>query len=110
MNVDAVDLGEEMVVGVELSFEAPPVVVLGPVGAEFLGVGEWDALAPIVDRFRVSPAGTGEPIAKIGDLVVGDTDGEGADGVAHRAMLAARWPHRNLKQRGRHRRSAAVHA
>ena len=99
VNVDAVDLGEEMVVGVELSFEASPVVALGPIGAEFPGVGEWDALAPIVDRFRISPAGTGETIAEIGDLVVGDTDGEGADGVAHRAMLAARWPHRNLSRR-----------
>ena len=99
VNVDAVDLGEEMVVGVELSFEASPVVALGPVGAEFLGVRERDALAPIVDRFRISPAGAGETIAKIGDLAVGDTDGEGADGVAHRAMLAARWPHRNLSRR-----------
>ena len=99
VNVDAVDLGEEMVVGVELSLEASPVVAFGPVGAEFLAyasgmpwlqssTGSGSAQRVRARRSRRSAISLPETLMVKGRMA-----------FAHRAMLAARWPHRNLSRR-----------
>ena len=53
---------------VEPRFGGPPVVVVGPVTASLLHVGEWNALGPVVDRFPIGPPGAPQPVAQIAEI------------------------------------------
>ena len=88
MDVESVDLGQAVVIGVDLALEASPVVLGRPVLAQRLGVGEGNALRPVINRLRFGPAGACQALAQIVDCRVGYVDGEGPDVVAHIRIVA----------------------
>jgi len=57
MNVEAVDLGGELIESVQRGFPRPPVVTVSPVRRQFTGVGQGYALAPVIDALGFRPAG-----------------------------------------------------
>jgi hypothetical protein len=50
------------------------VVVVGPVTAYLLHVGEWNALGPVVDRLRIGPPRAPQPVAQIVEIGLRDFD------------------------------------
>ncbi len=76
VDVEAVDGRDELGVSVEPGLGGPPVVLLGPVGAQRSGIGEGKALTPVVDGLRLGPPGATEPVPEVGQLPVGDVDAE----------------------------------
>ena len=97
VDVDAVDLGDELVESVEERLAGPPVVVLRPVGRHLLHIRERDALRPVVDHLRVAPPGVAQARPQVVEVTVGDRHRERADRVAHVAHAADRscekvWP------------------
>ena len=80
INWQTVDLGGELIESIQRPFAGPPVVCIGPVGGEFLGVIQRDALAPVVDAFTFGPAGSVQALTQIGQVGVGDRDAEGLHG------------------------------
>ena len=82
VNADPVDLGPELGMRVDARLRRPPVVLVAPVGAEFLDVGQRNALGPVVDGLGLRKARTREPVAQIVEFGVADFDAEGVD-VGH---------------------------
>ncbi len=78
MNVEPVDLGEEIVVGVDLRLAAPPIVCVAPMRDDPLRLGKRNALAPIVDGFFLRPAHQIEPLGQIVERRLRNVDSEGA--------------------------------
>ena len=56
VDVDAVDLGDELVEPVEGGLARTPVVFVGPVLAQFTGVRQRHPLRPVVDHLGIGPA------------------------------------------------------
>jgi hypothetical protein len=83
MDVDAVDLGDELIEPVECRLADPPVVVVGPVRADLLHVRERNALGPVVDQLRIGPARVPQTRTQIVEHAVGHLDREGPDLLAH---------------------------
>ena len=79
VDVEAVDLGEVLVEPVEHGLAGPPVVRVGPVLRDLPHVRERDPLRPVVDHLSVAPARAVQPVAEVGEIGVGDGDGERAD-------------------------------
>ena len=84
MDVQPVDLGDELRQGIEPRFHLAPVVVTSPIAGEVLDRRELHALRRIGDGFAVGPFGGGDTPAKLGELLLGEADGEGTDGLAAR--------------------------
>ncbi len=87
-HVDEVDaqpqgLLAELRKGVEAGLPRAPVVLLAPVGAHLLEVGERDALGPVRHGLRLGPARRAQPPAQVVELLVAGVDPEGL-GLAHR--------------------------
>ena len=61
-----------------------PVVAVGPVAAQLLGVGQRHALRPVGHRLLVGPAGGEQPALQVGQLLVAGSDAKGNDSVVHR--------------------------
>jgi hypothetical protein len=61
-----------------------PVVSVGPVAAEVLQIGEWDALRPVLDRLALGPSCALQPRAEVLELSLGDLDAELRHLVRHR--------------------------
>lgn len=57
MDVHAVDFDDELIESVEGGFTGPPVVSVGPIGGQFAGVPERDALGPVRYTFGFRPTG-----------------------------------------------------
>ena len=91
MHVDSIDLGQEMVVCVDLRLEAPPVIRRGPVVAQLLDVGQRSPLAPVIDHFFLRPTRPCQTLTQIGDLSVRDGHGKRADVVTHAQIVARVW-------------------
>ena len=83
VNIDAGDVGDVLVESVERRFTLSPVVLVRPVAAHVLQVGERYALGPVGDHLRVGPARLSEPGAQVVENVIGHVDGEGSDLVTH---------------------------
>ena len=81
MDVQPVDLGHELGECVELGLALAPIVVGTPVADDVLELCELYALRPISDRLSAGPARRGDASAEIHELLVGDGDLEGADGI-----------------------------
>ena len=67
-----------IVQAVERRLLGPPVIVLGPVGAQRLKIGDVGAELPGVAKRLVGPAGGAEPAAQVVEHLVLDGDLEGA--------------------------------
>src|SRR4051794_12898952 len=72
MDVEAVDLGGELVEPVQGGFACAPVVFARPVIGELTGVATWDALSPVVDALGLGPSGAGQPLLQVGEISVGN--------------------------------------
>ena len=86
MDVETVDFGGVVVEAVQRFFACAPVVVVGPVVGQFAGVGQRDALGPVVDAFGVGPAGAGQPGPQVVEIGVGYRDAKRSD-LAHGPIL-----------------------
>ena len=80
VDAEPVDLGGEVVEPVERGFAGAPVVAVGPVGGEFAGVGQRDALAPVVHGFVLRPPGVGQARPQVDEVGVGNGDAERVNG------------------------------
>src|SRR5690606_34093897 len=60
MNVQTADFGDVVVELVECRLAGAPVVVVGPVLGQFTGVGQRNALTPVVDALGLRPTGAGQ--------------------------------------------------
>jgi hypothetical protein len=80
VNVDAVDLGHELRVGIELGLGLPPVVVRRPVMCERLERRKLDALGPISDELLGGPARGRDPFTKLNELFLRDVHPKRPDG------------------------------
>src|SRR5439155_11803040 len=83
----AVDLDEELRVGVEPPFLGPPVKAVAPIREEALEVGSIRAEMPAAVVQVLRPAGSGDPIAKVDEDVVADVNRKGL-GSEHLRSLA----------------------
>lgn len=80
VDVQPVDLGDELRVGVQPPFE-PPVVVAGPVPGQFAHGRELGALRLVGDGLHLRPAGREDPAAEIGQVALLEAGTERADGA-----------------------------
>jgi hypothetical protein len=80
VDAEAVDLRAELRDRVDARLGGAPVVAVGPVGAEGLQIGERNALRGI--GLALGPARAGEPLAKVGEVGVGDVETEGLQAEA----------------------------
>ena len=76
----AVDLGDEVVEGVEHRLGAPPVVLVAPVLDELGEVAALGAVVPPGVGQLLREAGARQPLAQVVEVGVGDRDGERFDG------------------------------
>ena len=76
MDVQALDARGELRKAVEVRLAGAPVVVVQPIGAEVLRVGQRQALAPVVRRFGLRPARGGQAALEVVQLRIGDVDAE----------------------------------
>jgi hypothetical protein len=79
MDVQAVDLGGEVVEAVQRGLPGAPVVLVGPVGGQLLGVVQRDALLPVLDTFRLRPSSSIQPGLEVVEVGVGDGNAEWID-------------------------------
>ncbi len=86
MDVQPVDLGDVLVEAVQRRLTCAPVVFVGPVRRQLPGVGQRDALAPVVDALLLGPSCAREPVSQIGQGVVGYRDPKGPH-FTHGAVL-----------------------
>ena len=87
VDIEVVDGGDELIEPVELGFAGSPVVLLCPVAADVLQVGERRALRPIVDQLAFGPPRVAQPESEIVEDLVTDVDREGSDVSAHRVNV-----------------------
>ena len=79
VDVETVDGRGELREAVEVGFAGAPIVVVQPVVAQFVGVGEGQSLAPVVRCFGVRPACFAQALAQVVKFIVADVDSEVAD-------------------------------
>src|SRR6185369_16397745 len=79
VNIEPVDAGDEVGIGVDPRFDLSPVVLVQPVIGELADRIEADALRVIVDGFALGPSGRGDPALQVGELVIGRVKIEGPD-------------------------------
>ena len=83
VDAEAVDLGLELGEAIEPRLALAPVVLLGPVAADLLHVGQGNPLGPVVHGLGLRPAGGREPTLQIVELGLGRLDAEGGDVASH---------------------------
>ena len=79
MNVEAVDLGGEMVEPVQRGLACAPVVFTCPVVGQLAGVCQRNALAPVIDALGLRPSGAGQPVLQVGEISVGNRNAKRID-------------------------------
>ena len=82
VNVQPVDLGDEVGIGVQLRLDLAPVVLVRPVADEPLNGRERHALRVVADDFALGQAGRRQAISEVDQGCVANVDAEGPDGVA----------------------------
>ena len=87
MDVQAVDLGGEVVEPVQCGLAGAPVVLVGPVGRQILGVVQRDALGPVLDALGLGPSGPVQSLFEVVEIGFGNCDAEGAD-LSHASQSA----------------------
>ncbi len=87
MNIQPVDLGGELGETIEQRLPPAPIVVTGPVPADLLDPLQRHALAPVVDRFGLRPAGPAQSRFQVVQNVVVDGDTKGLCRAAHGVPL-----------------------
>src|SRR5690348_14218164 len=75
----AVDLGQELRVGVDAVLLGRPIEAGAPVAGERTEVADGDAALPVGAGQLVGPAGAGEAGVEVGELVGLDVDGKGLE-------------------------------
>ena len=89
VNVEPIDLGDEMRVGVQLRLDLAPVVLRRPVARQLLNRGELDALGVICDGLLLGPARGQDAVTQVLEVGLGGLEGERPDsggglGLLHR--------------------------
>jgi hypothetical protein len=56
VNIQPVDFSHELVEAIERRLSGAPVVTIGPVAGQLAGVGQRDALTPVVDALTLRPS------------------------------------------------------
>ena len=79
VDVDAVDLGHELRLRIQLRFRLSPVVAGAPILDERLDLGELYPLRLIVDRLAVGPARRRDAPAQLIKFLLWDIGGERTD-------------------------------
>jgi hypothetical protein len=79
LNVQTVDFGDELWVGIEGRLAATPVVLGLPVLTNFTGISQRNTLAPIGRGFAFRPAGLGEASCEIIETGLWNRKPKGAD-------------------------------
>src|SRR5580700_11042611 len=82
LNVEPVDLGDEVRIGIQLRFDLAPVVFGLPVADELLNRREPHALRIVADGLLLGQACRGQAISEIDQGFLRNVDAEGPDGVA----------------------------
>ena len=100
VQIEAVDLRGELIEPVQCRFAPAPVVLVGSVLADFLDVGQWRALAPVIDQLGLGPPGVTQPSVQVIQDIVGNSDRERADLRVHAVTVGADV---SLRRSGRHR-------
>ena len=70
MNVESVDFGDELRLGVQFCFDLPPVVVSSPLAREALHRHELHALSGVGDSFARGPLRRLDAPSQVGELRV----------------------------------------
>src|SRR5260370_32845194 len=83
VDADAIQVGVELRERVEPGFDSAPVVIAGPIIAEFLHVLEGNPLRRIRNGLQVRPAGGAQALFQILEIRVADIDLERPDFIAH---------------------------
>lgn len=78
---EPVELGAELGQAVQPLLGRPPVVALAPVAAELAQIRQRDTLGPVGDRLGLRPARTGEAIAQVTQVRLGNLDVEWDQGA-----------------------------
>jgi hypothetical protein len=68
VDVQAVDLGDEIRIGVQPGLALAPIVIRRPIARECLGQRELNALRSVRDSFFVRPTRRLDPAAKVDQL------------------------------------------
>src|SRR4026207_158013 len=76
MNVEAVDLGEEIGVGIQLRLDLAPVVIARPIPRERLNEVELHALGAVRHCLLLGVSRREAALAQLGELRLRDSDGE----------------------------------
>ncbi|MNT77152.1 hypothetical protein D3C72_2162330 [compost metagenome] len=80
VDVEPVDPGDELGVGVQLLLCLEPVVVVAPIAHQFLDLRQLHALRLIGYRLAVWPARGGDALAQVGQCRLREAGVEGANG------------------------------
>ena len=83
MDVDAVDVGRELIEAIERGLASPPVVAVGPVGADLLHIRERYSLRPVVDQLRFGPSRVVQTALEIVEQILRHVDAERGDLIGH---------------------------
>ena len=76
MNVLSLQLDRELWVRIDGGFCRSPLVLVRPVGDDFLDLGELCAVHPLLTRHLVGPPSGEQPATKIIEIILRDVDGE----------------------------------
>ena len=87
VDIQAVDLGDELVEPVEPSLPGPPVVLVGPMPGQLLHIVQRDALSPVLHTRSLRPAGTPQPVTQVEQILVGHRYPEWAN-LCHVVIIA----------------------
>src|SRR5215472_6011736 len=72
MNVESIDLGDDLLQGVQLRLDLPPVVLGRPVARECLNRGELHALRLVRDCLAIRPPCHLDAPAQLGEFLLGN--------------------------------------
>src|SRR5215208_6186810 len=79
MDLEAVDLGHELRECVQPRLGLPPVVIRPPVAQDLLQLRELDTLRTVAHRLSVGPPRRSDTPPKVDELLLRNSDAEGAD-------------------------------
>ena len=91
MNVEPVDLGEEIGIGVQLRLALPPVVIGRPIPRERLNEGELHALRKIADGFLLRESRRHDAPAQFDQFCFRNIHTKRSDRGLVSYLFAARW-------------------
>src|SRR5260370_7707406 len=81
------DCGLDLRKAVAPRLSIAPVVLVEPIGTNFLRISERQTLRPIIDALALRPSRSAQAAFQIVEFGVGRRDFEGGDFIAHRSFL-----------------------